>query len=193
MFPRRERQVCLRLAAAEVQMIEIVWNGLIERRQFGVDQQMMVTRVFAVRPSGSDAHVPETEMDPELALNGRAVLDIDEIDFGSRRRGREASGVWRRRRGRRCRRRFAGNTNLDARRHDRGIVGNVILVPEKQLQRVFARSERQFRFGLACPEMQMVEIVRNGLIERRQIGVDQQVVMPRVLAVRSRGRDTHAI
>jgi hypothetical protein len=43
MLAGREGKSCLRLAAAEVEMAEVVWNGLVERRQFGVDQQMMVS------------------------------------------------------------------------------------------------------------------------------------------------------
>ena len=52
-------------------------------------------------------------------------------------------------------------------------VRNVVLVAHDQLQRVLARLERNLRFGLAGAEMQMIEVVGNRLVERRQLGVDQ--------------------
>jgi hypothetical protein len=44
------------LHGAEMQMIEDFRNRLAERRQFGVDQQMLMALVLAVRPSGRNAH-----------------------------------------------------------------------------------------------------------------------------------------
>ena len=41
--PGLKRDFCLGLAGAEMQMIEIVGNGLIEWGQLGVDQEVMVT------------------------------------------------------------------------------------------------------------------------------------------------------
>ena len=39
--------------------------------------------------------------------------------------------------------------------------------------------------------MQMIEVVGNGLIERWKLGIDQQMVMTRILAIGACRRDTH--
>ena len=57
---------------------------------------------------------------------------------------------------------------------------NVILVPQKQLQCVCSRFQGDFRLRLAGTKVQMIEVVGNGLIERWQLGVDQQMVMSRI-------------
>ena len=43
---------------------------------------------------------------------------------------------------------------------------------------MLARLERNLRLGLAGAEVQVIEVVRNRLVERRQFGIDQQMVMP---------------
>src|SRR6267378_7768692 len=67
--------------------------------------------------------------------------------------------------------------HLDLLRIDRRIMRNMVFVGEQQLQRMFAERQRNLRFGLAGAKMQMIEITRDRLIERRQIGVDQQMMM----------------
>jgi hypothetical protein len=59
-------------------------------------------------------------------------------------------------------------------------VGNVILVTHEQLQSVLPWSQGDLSLGLAGAEMQMIEIVGNGLIERWKLGIDQQMVMTRI-------------
>ena len=125
----------------------------------------------------------QAEMDRRLGCDDRAVLEIGEVDFrtGSRRRRAADRGGSR----------SSRDVHLDALRHHGWRVGNVILVAHQKLQRMVAGLERDFRFGLSGAEVQMVEVARDRLIERRQIGVDQQMVMAGVLAIRSRGRDPH--
>ena len=48
----------------------------------------------------------------------------------------------------------------------------MILVAEQELQRVRSRLERHLRLGLAGAEVQMIEVVGNGLVEGRQLGID---------------------
>jgi hypothetical protein len=43
---------------------------------------------------------------------------------------------------------------------------------------VSAKGKRYCRFGLPSTEVEMIEIVRYGLIERGQFGVNQEMVMP---------------
>ena len=70
-----------------------------------------------------------------------------------------------------CRRRFGdGHMNLVG--IDRRRVGDVVGVAEQQLQRMRSGRQREFGFRLAAAEVQMVLIVRNWLVERRQVRVD---------------------
>ena len=64
---------------------------------------------------------------------------------------------------------------------------NVVLVAEQELQGVRSRLERDLRLGLAGAEVEMIEIVGNGLIERRQLRVDEQVVMTRIVMLQAGG------
>ena len=74
---------------------------------------------------------------------------------------------------------------------DRRIVRDVILVAQQQLQGVRSRFERDLGLGLAGAEVEVIEVVGNGLVQRRQLGVDQQVVMARVRAIRAGGCHSH--
>ena len=67
--------------------------------------------------------------------------------------------------------------DVDAIRHDRRRVRNVILVAEQKLQCVVARSERNLRLRLPRAEMQVVEVVRDRLVERRHRRIDQEKMM----------------
>src|SRR5579883_2292315 len=66
----------------------------------------------------------------------------------------------------------------DLLRHDRGIMRYVIGVAHQELERVLARRQVDIGFRLAIAEMKMVLVVGNGLVERRQFGVDKQVMVP---------------
>jgi hypothetical protein len=70
-------------------------------------------------------------------------------------------------------------------------VWNVILVPQEQLQCVRSWFQGDLRLGLAGSKVQMIEVVRNGLIERWQLGVDQQVVMTGIRAIGAGRCDPH--
>jgi hypothetical protein len=66
---RFERNVRLRLAGTEVEVIEIVWNRLIEGWQLGINQQVVMTRIDAIWASGRDPHLMQTEADVYLCRN----------------------------------------------------------------------------------------------------------------------------
>ncbi len=53
----------------------------------------------------------------------------------------------------------------------------MVRVGENQLQAVCAEGQRDQRLRLSQPEMQVLEIIRDPLIERAQSGVDQQMVV----------------
>ena len=87
MLARLERHLRLGLAAPEVQVIEVVGDRLIKRRQIGVDQEMMMTRIGAIRPRRRHTHVLEAKINGEFRRNGRAVLKVIKIDLRSWRDG----------------------------------------------------------------------------------------------------------
>src|SRR5271170_2628519 len=72
-----------------MKMILIARDGLIERRQFSVDQQMMMAGVRFVRACRRYAHSVQSEMNCRIESDVRAVLEADEI-------GLCAGGRWRR-------------------------------------------------------------------------------------------------
>jgi hypothetical protein len=79
----------------------------------------------------------------------------------------------------------------DALGKQRRVVWDVILVAEKQLKRMVAGLERDGGFGLSSAEMQVIEIARDRLIKRRQIGIDEKVMMTRIWALGARRRHAH--
>ena len=56
-----------------------------------------------------------------------------------------------------------------------------------------ARRKRDRRFGLAAAEVEMVLVIRDRLVERRQIRVDQEVVVAAVGSVGACRRDAHSV
>src|SRR5665213_2721000 len=69
---------------------------------------------------------------------------------------------------------------------------DVILIPQEQLQRVLTGRQGDFRFGLGVAKMQMIEIVGNRIVHRRQFGINQQVVVSGVWAIDARTSQFHA-
>ena len=58
---------------------------------------------------------------------------------------------------------------------------NVILVSQQQLEGVLPVLERDLCLALPAAEMKMIEVVGNRLIERRQLGVNQEMMMAGIL------------
>ena len=87
-----ERQLALGLTAAKVQMVEVVGYRLIERRQVGIDQQVVMSRIRAIDAGRRYAHVSQAEMDGHFGRNGRSILEFVEIHLRSGRRLSRPSG-----------------------------------------------------------------------------------------------------
>jgi hypothetical protein len=68
-----ERNLGLGLPGAEMQMVEVVWDRPVERRQIGIYQQVMMAGILAIRAGGGDAHVPQTEIKLQLRRNENLV------------------------------------------------------------------------------------------------------------------------
>ena len=112
--PHGQRDRCFGLSRSEVQMIEVIWYGQVQRRQLGVDQEMVVAGIRLVDARRRHAHIDETEANGRILRKHRPILQTDEVDPGVSRRRRPDE-----------------DTDLDARRHDRRSVRNVILVSEE--------------------------------------------------------------
>ena len=82
---RRERELHLRLAAAEMPMLLVIRDRQAEiRRQRGIDEQMMVARIVAIDAGRRHADTLQTEHDANGARDASAVGGLD--DVGRRRR-----------------------------------------------------------------------------------------------------------
>ena len=62
MATRRQRNRRLGLTGAEVQMIFVVRNRLVQRGQWRIYQQMMMARICLFDSCGRDAHVDEANL-----------------------------------------------------------------------------------------------------------------------------------
>ena len=77
--------------------------------------------------------------------------------------------------------RVRAHVDGDALGHHRRVVRHVIGIAHQQLQRMGARRQFDHRLGLAEAEMQVVAIVGDRLVQRRQRRIDHQVVVAGVL------------
>jgi hypothetical protein len=114
-----ERYRCFGLASSEVKMIEVVWYGLIERRQLGVNQKMVVAGIGLFDTRRRHAHIDKTEANGRILSEHGAILQTNEINPGVGWRGFPKARV--------------NDIDLDPQRHERRCMWNVILVAEKQL------------------------------------------------------------
>src|SRR5271168_3059604 len=83
---------------------------------------------------------------------------------------------------------FGAYINGDLTRIERGIMRHVPAICHEKLERVLARRQLDHSFGLATAEMEMLLIVRDRLVEWRQIYVDQQMMVTGIRNERSRRR-----
>jgi hypothetical protein len=88
MLTCRQCDFHLGLATAKMNVVEIARDRLIERRQFGIDEKVMMTGVWLGYAGRGDLHVLDPETDLDLGGDRRAVLEVDEEYPGIRSRGR---------------------------------------------------------------------------------------------------------
>src|SRR3954454_7720537 len=75
-----QRHFCFGLPSAEMQMIEIVRDRLIEGGHRSVDQEMVVAGIRAIGSGGRNSHIPKTEVDHAFCGNGCAIPEVDEVN-----------------------------------------------------------------------------------------------------------------
>src|SRR3981189_2360323 len=76
----------LGLTAAKMNVVEIARDRLIERRQSGIDEKVMMTGIWLRGAGRSDLHVLDPETDLDLGGDRRTVLEIDKEYPGIRSR-----------------------------------------------------------------------------------------------------------
>ena len=132
---------------AEMQVVFVVRDRLVQRRKRCVDQEMVVARVCLVDPGRRDAHLLESELNGEGGRHVSALTRPDDVRMRAGRGGMTNDGRRRLRRNNRRRNGFlACHVNLirvDGRR-----VSDVVRVAQEQLQCVRTGRERQFDIGL---------------------------------------------
>src|SRR5215471_2653315 len=87
MLSGRQAQFGLSLAGTKMQVREVVWNRLIQRRQLGIDQQMVMSRVLSIGACWCHPHTAKPEVDDRFGRECVRILNVYEIN-GSTRRGR---------------------------------------------------------------------------------------------------------
>ena len=88
-------------------------------------------------------------------------------------------------------------TNRD---HDRDLLGDdwrimrdVLVIAQQQLKRVVPEWKGNLGFRLPRPEMQVIEVVGYPLVQRRQRGVNQKVMVTRIGLFHPRWGDAHVM
>jgi len=77
-----KRDLCLGLSRAKMQVIKIIWNGLIERRERGVHHQMMVAGIGFFNTGRRHPHVDQAKAYGQLPRHVGAVGWVGEINLG---------------------------------------------------------------------------------------------------------------
>ncbi len=86
MLPGGQAHFSLSLAGAKMQVREVVWNRLIEWRLLGIDQQMVVSGILSIGARRRHSHTAKPKMNRRLGRQRIAILDVNEINGGARRR-----------------------------------------------------------------------------------------------------------
>jgi hypothetical protein len=84
MLTGRQADLGFGLTVAEMEMVEVIGDRRVERRQLAINQQMMVARVWPINARRRQPHSAQAKMDDRLGRNRLTVLDIDEIDQRAR-------------------------------------------------------------------------------------------------------------
>jgi len=182
---QRQRDLRLGLTRPKVQVIEIIRNRLPQRRQRGIDHQMVVPGIGFLHAGRRHTHVDETEADHRRTRNVAAVGWVYEIDLRVRGRGMPAGSS----RGRS--RTSLHDTDPEGFGHQRRGMRNVSLISQEKPQGVLSGRQAHLSFGLAGAKMQVIEIVWNWLIQWGQFGIDQQMVVSGIFSIGTCWRHPH--
>ena len=82
MLTEWQRDLRLGLSRAKMQMIKIIWNGLIERREWGVHHQMMVAGIGFFDPGRRHPHIHQAKAYGQLTRYVGSIGWGGEINLG---------------------------------------------------------------------------------------------------------------
>lgn len=175
-----KRNLRFGLSRTEMQVIKIIGNRPIQRRKRSVYREMMVAGIGFLNAGRCYSHVDEAEAYGRPTRHVGSIGWIDEINLGVGRGGMSA-----RRFGRRG---SVGDRDPDALGHYRRRMRDVSAVSQKELKGMLPRGQVHFGLSLAGAKMQVIEVAWNRLVQRRQFGIDYQMVVSSILPIGSRRR-----
>jgi hypothetical protein len=178
-----KRDLRLRLPRAKMQVIEIIGNRLIHRRQWGVHNEVMMACIGLFDAGGGYPHVDEAKAYGQPTRDVGSVGGVDEIDLGIGSGGMSEWGAGHRG--------SVGDPHADALRHHRWRVRNVPAISQQELKRMLSGGQAYLSLSLAGPKVQVREVGWDWLIQRRQFSIDQQMVMSGILAIGAGRRHPH--
>jgi hypothetical protein len=89
-----EAYLSLSLAGSKVEVREVAWDWLIQRRQLGIDQKMVMSGIDTIGAGRCHSHTTKPEMNDRLGRQRVAILDVNEINGGARRGGSGPTTRW---------------------------------------------------------------------------------------------------
>src|ERR1043165_3825531 len=92
-LPGGELDLCLGLPGAEMKVVEVIGDGLIQWRKRHINENMMMAGVFLVGACRRYAHPAQSEMDGRPRADRRAVFQVHEVNRGTRRRWRRTAAL----------------------------------------------------------------------------------------------------
>src|SRR5215467_7554070 len=84
MFTGGEVDFSLGLTGTKMQVIEVIWNRLIQRRHLRIEQQMMVAGILPIGARRRHSHAAKPKMNGRLGRQRITVLKVDKINSGPR-------------------------------------------------------------------------------------------------------------
>jgi hypothetical protein len=173
----------LGLSRAKMQVIKVTRNGLVERRERCVYYKVVMAGIGFLNAGRCYSHVEEAKAYGRPTRYVGSIGRVDEINLSIRGGGMSSWSLW-------CRGRF-DNPDTDTLGHDRRRMRDMSAVSQQKLKRMLARGQIHFSLSLAGAKMQVIEVAWNRLIQRRQLRIDYQMMVSRILSFRSRRRHPH--
>lgn len=172
MLARSQRYRLFCLPSSKMEMVGIAGNRLIERRRVGIDDKMVVPSIRLVHSRWRNAHIFEAKANGGLGADNIPIMRRYEVNP---------------RPGWRWRRNLLGvrllmdgvvfNKDMYDLRHHGWIEWNMSVIAEKQLQCMIAGAQKKFGLRLSASVMHMIEVARDLLIQGRQGGVNEKVMV----------------
>jgi hypothetical protein len=179
-----KRDLRLRLPRAKMQVIEIIGNRSIHRRQWGVHNEVMMACIGFFDAGGRYPHVDEAKAYGQPMRDVGSVGGVDEINLGIGSGGMSEGGAGYRG--------SVGDPHVDALGHHRWRVRNVPAISQQELKRMLSGGQAYLSLCLAGSKVEVREVAWDWSIQRWQIGIDQKMVMSGILMIGAGRCHSHA-